>query len=379
MICSASVVDVKIDIPPRYMWGWGDSSAGLSLPGYCGETSLQSNGIFWGQYVSSEYVHKADGNSELLLGTGNEVTAAKALKMTYELWNNGGTTPDSADFIQWTRDHIDLGHGVVFGAFDKVPNGQSDYDHIMPIVGYQKDSVTDDTIGLWLNDLWSPQSRLITSIANRKQCTMATDEGNPYDYCIPKDQNFAIAFLGVTDTSKETMRMKLIMPSWTEPDWGAVDGVNDKPVSFTVKAIVYGLTVGRQYSILRFSSLETLPSSGFLKAKFTKRFDFTATSASMTFSALDTFLSNSTMFYRTVTNTEATPKPPANPSTVKPTTTKPTTAKPTTAKPTTAKPTTGKPTTVKPTTAKPTTAKPTTTKPTTAKPTPTVKPAPRTS
>ena len=39
--------DVLLDVPPRYMWGWGKG-----LRGYCGETSYQSFGIFYGNWVS---------------------------------------------------------------------------------------------------------------------------------------------------------------------------------------------------------------------------------------------------------------------------------------------------------------------------------------
>ena len=36
--------DTKLDVPPRYMWGWPDDTQRNSK-GHCGEVSFQSHGI----------------------------------------------------------------------------------------------------------------------------------------------------------------------------------------------------------------------------------------------------------------------------------------------------------------------------------------------
>jgi hypothetical protein len=340
---AATYRDVKLDVPTRLMWGREPG-----VPGYCGETSYQMHGIFWGNWISTEHVHYAAGTKELLLGNGDnqDVNTAKKLKFGYEVFNNNGETPDSAMFLRWVKKHIDQGRIVAFGGFGITPKGKDGYDHIMPIFGYRADASSGAVLGVWLSDLYEKEPALVTKICTRQECTGPDSE--PALYGVPKDENFAIAFTGFTDVKKETFRTKLVMPSWTEPDWGHADGLDETPVMFTIKAVVSGLTIGSRYSILRFSSLSKLPSSNFIHGQFTKRVDFTATAKSMTLDNFDKFLSSSTMFYRTVLNTH-----PLPPTTRPPTTNKPTTAKPTTKKPTTAKPTTKKPTTAKPTTKKP--------------------------
>jgi hypothetical protein len=54
-----------------------------------------------------------------------------------------------------------------------------EYDHIMPIVGYKKDT-KDNTLGLYYNDLYDvSKSRYVsaeTDILGRKECEADDDE-----------------------------------------------------------------------------------------------------------------------------------------------------------------------------------------------------------
>lgn len=94
--------------------------------------------------------------------------------------------------------------------------------------------------------------------------------------------------------------MTLSMPVWNEPDYGKADGVNAKPVLFVISATVSGLTIGNTYRVYRFDNPKTLPTSNFAKGPFTKSFSFTATDTSMTLDHFDSFMSDSTIFYRAV-------------------------------------------------------------------------------
>lgn len=297
-LLNASLVDVMLDAPPRYMWGWGGSTSG-----YCGSTSFQTNGIFWGNWVSSEMVRAADGGSELLIGV-NDNTAAKNLKFKYEQWNfNKQKTPQGSSFVAWLRSHIDQGHISAVGFYESQPSGDEDYDHIVPVIGYQYDSNTDATTGIYYNDLWSPETRMIavpSGITSRNGCQQDDEPDQPFEYCIPKTYCYGIAFLGDQDTNSETYRMMLQMPNWTEPDYGKEDKVNAKPVMFTVSASFMDLSPGASYTVYRFDSYSTLPTSSFAKGPFTKSFQFTASAAFYQWNNFDSFMSNSTIFYRTV-------------------------------------------------------------------------------
>jgi hypothetical protein len=361
----AAVRDVRLDVPTRLQWGRTPD-----VPGFCGEQSLQMHGIFWGNWISTEYVYRAAGSKELLIGE-QDATTAKNLKFQYEVFPSEENAEDHDAFAQWVKMHIDKGRIVVFGGYELKPVGLDNYDHIMPIMGYRVDTADPATVtGFWVASLFDKPHQLITRFANRAECTAG--ETDPSTWCSPTERAFAIALLGVEDTKKETVRTMLVMPSWYEPDWSQVDKLNEKPIDFTVKAVVWGLTVGNRYSILRFSTLASLPTSNFLGGKFTKRVDFTATAAKMEFAAFDKFSSNSTMFYRTVLNTSPTTRGPPTraPSTRVPSTTRraATTKAPTTRPTTRAPVTTRKPTAKAPT--RPTTRAPVTTrKPTTKVPT----------
>jgi hypothetical protein len=63
---------------------------------------------------------------------------------------------------------------VVAGFYDKQLD-DPDYDHIMPVIGYKKDS-TGKTLGLFYNDLWQTTGprylSASTDILKRSSCSV---------------------------------------------------------------------------------------------------------------------------------------------------------------------------------------------------------------
>jgi hypothetical protein len=292
--------DVMLDIPARRMWGWGNG-----VDGYCGECSFQMAGIYFGNYVSEEKVRYAAGNTELLIAV-NDKKAAVALLYDYEEWDWESTsTPQSKKFVQWARDRIDNGAMVIAGWYERMPKGDPDYDHIMPIVGYRLNS--DGTLnGLYHHDLYLNDTTLTGGAdleATRKECSQSDTPKQPYDYCLPEAYDYGIAIKGIKDEDGETFRTKLTIDKWYEPDWGAEDGLHETPVMLGVKATVYGLTVGTQYSILRFDDAQTVPRRLFMNGGWARKVTFTATQETMTIE-LEKVLSDGTYFYRTVMGAE---------------------------------------------------------------------------
>ena len=290
--------DTILSVPPRYMWGWGPG-----LSGYCGEVSFQTFGIFSGNYVSQELVRYAAGKEELLVAVNDE-QAASALKFTFSSWNYRQKTPQYQIFSNWVKSHIDQQHVVAGGVYEKLPSkeGDPDYDHIVPFFGYKSDN-TGKVLGLYFNDLWGNATRyldLASQAKSRSTCTRTTQPSQPYDYCLPTDFNYGIALTGFPDVNSETYHTTLVIPSWTEPDWGEEDGVHAPPVLFTISANVTGLTSGTNYATLRFDTIGEIPSSGFLQASYSARFDFKATESSYFLANFDSFMSDDQVFYRTV-------------------------------------------------------------------------------
>ena len=61
--------------------------------------------------------------------------------------------------------------------------------------------------------------------------------------------------------------MKLIIPYPNEPDWGEEDKLNEKPINMTITGQIVGLTSGSSYAVLRFESIDSLPTSKFVESK----------------------------------------------------------------------------------------------------------------
>lgn len=295
-----------LDIPPRYMWGWGPG-----LQGYCGETSFQSAGIFFGNWVSSEEVRYASGGEELLIAVNDELTA-QTLKYDYERWMwDAHNPPQAGEFLSdFVRSHIEKGHPVIFGAFEKLPKGDKDYDHIMIITGIQNETTQKpkgmgdaDVAGFYFNDLYLNKTRFLSAandVQTRQGCKTNETPEQPYEYCLPANYDYAIAIKGVLDDERVLTRMQLIMPAWTEPDWGKEDGLHQLPVKFTVSARFFGLNVGSTYNVYRYDDPRSVPSSKFHTSSFDKKFSFVATNETQVLANFDSFMSDGTIFYRTV-------------------------------------------------------------------------------
>ncbi len=271
------------------MWGWI-----LGKRGYCGEASFQSHGIFYGNWITQEIVRNSADRHELLIGN-NDVKAANELKFKYENFPSRGAK-EGQQFVDWTSTQIDKGNVVVAGFGDKWP--AEDYKHIMPIVGYKKDSA-GKILGLFYNDLYITTGPLYRTPAT--ECLVTPPVDLPHFYCIPTGPIYAIALQGNVDTENVTERMKIIIKDEDEPDWGVEDKLNEAPIKMNISGQIVGLTPGSNYTILRFESPSQVPTSKFVESmKWTKSWQFTATSNIYDAVDFDTFMSNSSIFYRVV-------------------------------------------------------------------------------
>ena len=286
---------MKLDVPPRSMWGQGEGTRG-----YCGETSFQSHGILFGNWISSEIARRNADGIELLIGDNDE-KAATGLKFKFETFPADAKEDAGSEFVEWARAQIDLGNVVVLGFYDT--DGDKDaYDHIMPIMGYKQDSA-GHTLGLFYNDLYdASKSRYVsaaTDVLTREECVPL--DGEEQKYCIPKASVFAIALQGNHDTASVLYRMKLTIPSVDEPDWGDEDQIFADPVDFNIGCDIAGLTEGLRYTILRFESPSLVPSENFVESMaWTKSWQFTASSDSEQMNNFDVLRSDQTIYYRCI-------------------------------------------------------------------------------
>ena len=281
-------------VPPRLMWGWGPG-----LSGYCGEASLQSAGLFFGNYISQEQVRYAGGNTEVLIDV-NLHKAADTLGFTYDRWKVvskvGYHRAELDSFPIWTKNHLDSGHPVIVGVYESKPlrSADPDYDHIVPIIGY-------DTLNLALyyNDLYCPTTRTLglKDIKTRVACTQTAEPSQPYPYCFPATNNYGIAIMGVKGTS--SCQLSLDIGDWSEPDWGEEDKLHQKPITFYPKITAKGLIPGNKYSVVRFDSVDSLPEDDFLRGSWSELIEFVSENEEEVVRGKD-IQSDGTYFYRCV-------------------------------------------------------------------------------
>lgn len=136
---SSGWYQAALDGAPRIQWN--------SNFGYCGETSLITAGLRYGQYTSqwtaremaTPGVPQTRESSQLLLGV-NAVKAAKRMKLNAV---DAPSTKNFSRFTTWVRNHVADGDVVMVGMFNNTrmlgePGpGDSTYDHIVPVYGYE--------------------------------------------------------------------------------------------------------------------------------------------------------------------------------------------------------------------------------------------------
>jgi hypothetical protein len=140
--------DVRSEVVPRIQWN--------ANSGYCGETSFICAGLNFGQYCSQWTARtlasdrpQYQADSQLLLGTGLDVRAAMEMRLNASEFP-GGSNVSTPEFLVWIKSHLIQGHVPVIGVFNNVNilgeslPGDSQYDHIVPIVGWESESPMED-------------------------------------------------------------------------------------------------------------------------------------------------------------------------------------------------------------------------------------------
>jgi hypothetical protein len=291
-----------LDIPPRYMWGWG---AGLS--GYCGSASIQSVGIYFGNWLSQDTVRAVTGatgpSHEIELGSDGCCAAAdvlRALRLNATQWPYWAEArPQAPAFLRWLAAAVDAAEPAIFGLYMKTETG-SRFDHIVPLVGFGASGQQ-----LIFNDLHANRSQTVRTpgfIRSRAQCRAMLPWLERFSYCLPDDINYGLRVHGNADAEGELLPTRLTMASRSEPDYSAEDGWGETPCLLTATLTASRLLPGQPYTLLRFDRRSAVPDRGFLLAGGAAvRVEFIAATSTQRWDV--SFPSNSTIFYRVVRGT----------------------------------------------------------------------------
>eukprot|EP00935_MAST-01C_sp_MAST-1C-sp1_P001425 g1425.t1 len=284
------------------MWGWGGQTSG-----YCGSVSIQTAGLFWGSWITEDTIRGTSGghnaNHQILIAYSKDLpipatsalSVCTALAYNCTMWNyDKAANPQSAAFLAWAKGYIDAGKPVMMGVY-WVEGSDSDYDHIVPLVGYEQDV-------FFFNDLHSnvtQQVALSSFVRNRKECGKGSQSsGVDYTFCLPKKVDYGLAFDGNADKFGVLLPATMKVSSWTEPDYSKEDGRHELPVELEANVTVSGLVSGQRYALLRFDDHTKVPDSFFLKAAFAEKTEFIA--AGLTYLHQTRFMSNTTAIFRCV-------------------------------------------------------------------------------
>jgi hypothetical protein len=310
-----------LDIPPRYMWGWSPP-APADASGYCGSMSLQMAGIYYGSYMSQDAIRGMSGGHNakhaLLIGVGGgeaERTVCRALRLNCSAWNfNKAPNPQASAFMRWASAAIDEGKPVIMGLYWAEERDQ-DYDHIVPMVGYDGDAI-------YYNDLYSNATRRANKsafVSTRKHCKKSANSGlvsavseRSWRFCLPEKVDYGLIVHGNLHAEQAGLYpVRLSMGTWSEPDYSKEDKLHESPRQLSATVTISGLTAGAHYALLWYDTPNKIPARDLLgKGGYTGMLRFTAppppsppsssAEGATSFQHSVTFASNSTTMFRCV-------------------------------------------------------------------------------
>jgi hypothetical protein len=282
-LASAHDTIISNPIPPRLQWN--------ENYGYCGEVSLISAGLYYGQYISqydaralaSPGVPENDFNSQLMLGINDQIAAA-AMHLNATEWNTAGEKR-TQDFVIWLKQNVSAGYPVAIGVYvneylfydnTNPQAGSEPYDHIVPVTGfsshhpigdgiyYAKDVITFNDNGEWYNN-GSPPYVFSYEARSFEQTRENANSPSGAIYSLPKDGvNYGLAVTGIMDTYHDTVPVRVATSANSEEpeiENGSNNRPTPEPVTLTVT--VSGLKPGVSYTLYRYTSFNAVPNDHF--------------------------------------------------------------------------------------------------------------------
>ena len=270
------------DIPPRYQWNHNY--------GYCGEVSMISAGLYYGQYLSQYDARATASNapqneyrSQLLLGV-NDMRAAAHMHLAAIPWND--YSRDEADrFLVWVKEHVVLGEPVAIGIYMNQYRfyhktnpwaGSPQYDHIVPVVGigsdhlgqqgtyFPNDEITFSDNGEW-GSLHHAQYFFTYRFADfEKTRRQANAPNGPIYSLASKAPDFGVAVTGVIDRDRETVPVRVATNlNYELPQIAEGSSRRPPPEPLVLTVTVSGMKAGGVYKLYRYNQLDSIPNDGF--------------------------------------------------------------------------------------------------------------------
>lgn len=264
------------DIPTRLQWEGNY--------GYCGEVSMISAGLYYGQYLSqydvraiaSPNLKQYKPQAQLLLGV-NAVSTAQRLRLT----SKAVASKHPEIFYAWIKEHVVKGYPVIMGVFTNEylfygathPNaGDAVYDHLVPVLGVGSDFPLNtgyhptDVIQFSDNFAQSPYYALEIKdyLANRQVAN--AQHGNTYSLPAYPITKYGLAITGVLDKYHETLPVRLTTNiNYERP--AIVNNTATRPKARPIKLTITlsSLQAGEHYNLYYYANQNDVPSEFFNK------------------------------------------------------------------------------------------------------------------
>ena len=331
-------------IPARTQWNENS--------GYCGETSMLSAGLYYGQYVS-QYTARSLGDAvlnppldqitgELLIGTyghygpnhpNNSITgAATAMHLNYQEYNqkfnrSGNSKRPSADFFAWIKQNVVAKYPVIIGVYENSSVfGQSppdpEYDHIVPVFGISSTTLTSgvysdsDVIylhdnGLFTGSGYSPAGCYQYQVGPFQKSRKAADRASAGVYSVSDNSNqggnYGITITGVMAENINLLPISIqTTPTFESPEIEHHSNTQPAPEIMKLAITVSDLLPKTDYVLMEYNSFTALPNN----APFPNEDDFSKSvgtpansciinlSSGNSFVRNETILSNQIVIYR---------------------------------------------------------------------------------
>jgi hypothetical protein len=258
------------DIPPRYQWNHNY--------GYCGEVSMISAGLYYGQYLSqydaraaASHAPQSRYRSQLLLGV-NAMRAASRMHLAAVRWDNP-SRDESAQFLAWVKEHVMQGEPVAIGIYmnqfrfyhNRDPwAGSPQYDHIVPVIGVSSDQIMFSDNGEW-GSLHHAQYFFTYRLKDfAKTRPEANAPNGPIYSLASKARDFGIAVSGVIDQDHETVPVRVATNlNYELPQIAEGSNQRPRPEPLVLTVTVSGMKDGATYNLYRYDRLNAIPNSAF--------------------------------------------------------------------------------------------------------------------
>lgn len=273
-----------LDISPRRQWN--------ANFGYCGEVSLVSAGLYFGQYCSqfdarataTPGLLQSREDSQLLPGVNVLATAAK-MRLRVEEWS-APPRKTTKDFLVWVKRQILLGRPVMVGVLmnefqfygDTNPRaGDPDYDHIVPVMGIRSTAsslsaplryLRDDSLVFSDNGLWSPKGVapffFESAFGTFARTRVAANSRTAPVYSLKNGGNYGVGILGIADSNGDTIPVRLTA-NVSEEVPAIRDGSSQRPAAMlvTLTATVSMPDQSVAYNLYLYDAFEKVPDSRF--------------------------------------------------------------------------------------------------------------------